>query len=189
MKKQTASLALAALAAGASAQVIDFQALEMNDSSIHNWGYVYQEDGFTLDHPQSEPFQFATFGTQESRYPGSTALFNNTVNGEINLRKDNGGVFGLLSIDISNLNANGPVTVRFTGYLAGNPVASDVFTTSGSQNQLETFFFNPDFANVDHVQWFQESPFHQFDNITMIPAPASLALMGLAGLTAARRRR
>ncbi len=184
-----AALAAAGLATAASAQVIDFEALAMNDSLIHNWGYVYMEDGFTLDHPQSEPFEFATFGTQESRYPGSTALFNNTVNGEINLREDNGNAFGLLSIDISNLNNNGPVTVRFTGFLNGNPVASDSFTTSGSANGLETFFFNSDFANVDHVQWFQESPFHQFDNITLIPAPASLALLGMGGLVATRRRR
>lgn len=187
-----AGIALGAIAAGASAQTIDFQALEMNDAGIHDWGYVYQEDGYTLFHDQSEPFEFRTFGTQSSAYPGSTALFNNTVNGVTELVKDDGGAFSLFSIELSNLNGQGPVTVNFSGFLNGNLVATDSFTTSNQfGNILEEFVFNPDFANVDHVTWVQESPFHQFDNITVapIPAPGTLAVAALVSLYAPRRRR
>jgi len=185
-------ICLSGIAAGVSAQVIDFQALEMDDADVHTWGYVYHEDGFTVFHDQGEPFEFATYGTQASPYPGSTALFNNTVNGVIELVKDDGGAFSLFSIELSNLNGQGPVTVNFSGFLNGVLVATDSFTTSNQfGNILEEFVFNPDFANVDHVTWVQESPFHQFDNISVapVPTPGTLALVALASLNACRRRR
>ncbi|MEE9130449.1 MAG: hypothetical protein V3T84_10555 [Phycisphaerales bacterium] len=150
------------------AVIIDFQVLEIDDGNIHNWGYHYEEDGFQLDHPKSEPFEFATFGTQESRYPGSTALFNSTANGVTTLTRIGGGAFDVQSIDISNVNNNGPVTVNFTGNIQGGGQVFDNFTTSGSPNMLETHVFT-DFNNLESMVWVQESPFHQFDNITVVP--------------------
>jgi len=41
-------------------------------------GKIYIEDNYALLKPDSED-AFATFGTQEARYPGSTALFNNDL--------------------------------------------------------------------------------------------------------------
>jgi hypothetical protein len=173
---------------GALAQVIDFQSLEMNDGNIHDWGYVYEEDGFRLSHPESEPYEFATFGTQEYRYPGSTALFNNTVNGVITLEKVGRDAFDLFSIEIANLNLSGPVTVSFVGELMGGGQVFSSFTTSYSdQNVLETHVFPSDFRDLESVSWTQASPFHQFDNIE-VPEPTAVALLCLGGLALLRRR-
>jgi len=176
--------------AGGGDVIIDFQQLEHNDSEIENHGFVYEEDGYRLSHPEDEPFEFATFGTQEPRYPGSTALFNNTVDGVITLEAIDKSLFTLKSIDISNLNNNGPTTVRFTGNLDNGDQVFASFTTSGSENQLETFFFDKTWTNLQSVVWVQEAPFHQFDNIAVnpIPAPGALALLGV-GLVGVRRRR
>jgi hypothetical protein len=190
LKTCLAAVAAVVIAVPASAAiVIDFQSLEIEDAFSHNWGYVYDEDGFRLSHPESEPFEFATFGTLEGRYPGSTALFNNTAGGVITLEQISGDPFDMVSIDISNLNNNGPVTVNFTGNLAaGGQVFAD-FTTSGTENGLETFSFEGlGFEGLESLVWTQESPFHQFDNITIVPAPGALALLGM-GLFGRRRRR
>lgn len=190
LKTCLAAVSAAAFAAVASANIVmDFQSLEMVDNQTHNWGYHYEEDGFQVDHPESEPFEFSSFGTLEPRYPGSTALYNNTVNGVITLTQITGDPFDMVSIDISNLNNNGPVTVHFTGHLDGGGEVYAQYTTTGSQNQLETFSFaGLGFVGLASMDWVQEASFHQFDNITMVPAPAGLALLGL-GLFGRRRRR
>ncbi len=144
--------------------IIDFQSLEIVDDAVHNWGYYYEEDGFTLTDIGAN--EFSTFGTLERRYPGSTALFNNTVDGTIVLENATGKPFDLLSIDISNLNEGGPVTVEFTGTVhCGGGTVNASYTTSGSENQLETFVLPDTFRNLDRVEWTQDAPFHQFDNI------------------------
>lgn len=174
----------------ANAQVVmDFQDLEFNDGGIHNWGYVYTAGDWMISHPNDEPFEFASFGTQEARYPGSTALFNNTVNGIMTFERIDGGAFDMLSIDIASLNNNGPVTVNFVGNLQGGGQVFDSFMTTGSDNVLQTHAFDSSFVNLLSLVWVQEGPFHQFDNITIIPAPAGLALLGLGALGARRRRR
>ena len=178
------------LTGAANAQVVmDFQDLEMIDSLTHNWGYTYTSGDWTISHPNSEPFEFATFGTLEGRYPGSTALYNNTVNGIITFERIDGAAFDIQSIDISALNHTGPVTVNFTGNLHGGGQVFDSFTTTGSQNGLQTHTFDASFVNLVSVEWVQIGPFHQFDNITIVPAPAGLALLGLGAFGARRRRR
>lgn len=175
--------------ANAGDVVMDFQDLEINDGGIHNWGYLYTAGDWMISHPNNEPFEFATFGTQEARYPGSTALFNNTVGGVMTFERIDGAAFDMQSIDIANLNNNGPVTVNFVGNLADGNQVFDSYTTTGVPNVLETYFFDAHFTGLSSLVWTQEGPFHQFDNISVIPAPGGLALLGLVALGARRRRR
>lgn len=175
-----ATLAILAPFQAAQAVIIDFQSLEQNNSVPNNVGFTYTEDGFTLDNLSIAPFAF--FGTQESRYLGSTALFNDTSDGITRLTQNGGGLFDLNSIQLTSLNGNNSVTVNFTGTKADSSTVSQAFTTDAILSTLETFTFNSSFTNLVSVQWIQAFPFHQFDNINVTPVPEPSAILGLLGL-------
>ncbi|MCZ8250360.1 MULTISPECIES: PEP-CTERM sorting domain-containing protein [unclassified Microcystis] len=180
-----ATLAILTPLQAAQAVIIDFQSLEQNNSVANNVGFTYTEDGFTLGN-LSTPFPFAFFGTQEFRYPGSTALFNDTSDGITRLNQNGGGLFDLNSIQLTSLLGNNSVTVNFTGIKADSSIVTQSFTTDAILSTLETFTFNSSFTNLVSVQWIQASPFHQFDNINVTPSatpvPEPSAILGLLGL-------
>jgi len=168
------SVALAALAllmgAGlAAAQTIDFEDRECQGAGIVNQGNVVQEDGYSITKRDGEPFQFAVFCTGESRYPKSTALFNNTVNGLIKITKDDGGSFTAVEIKAVALNGAAVVPINFTGTKAGGgQVVHGVQTDGRPPNQgLETFVFPNTFTDLVSLEWTQQSPFHQFDDVVL----------------------
>ncbi len=181
-----AGLALASVASGQV--VMDFQDLEVNDGNLHNQGFVYTSGDWMVSHPNSEPFEFASAGTQSgSFYQGSTMLFNNTVNGVITFERIDGADFDLASIDLAALFVGGNVpTINFVGNLSGGGTVNASYTVMNSTG-IETFNFSG-FNGLSSVTWVQENAFHQFDNIAIVPAPATLALLGLAGFAGRRRR-
>jgi len=185
----TAAVLVSALVSSASADVVmDFQDLEIHDNGLHDWGYVYTVGNWMLSHPETEPYQFASAGTlNDLFYQGSTGLFNNTVDGVTTFERVDGAAFDMESIDIANLARGGsPVTVNFVGHLQGGGEVHASFQVSSSFD-FETFSFaGLGFEGVTSVVWVQQAPFHQFDNIAIVPAPGAIALLGLAGL---RRRR
>jgi hypothetical protein len=122
-----ATLAILTPFQAAQAVIIDFQSLEQNNSNVNDAGFTYTEDGFTLDN-LSTSFPFAFFGTQESRYPGSTALFNDTVDGITRLTQNGGGLFDLNSIQLTSLLGDYSVTVNFTGTKADSSTVTQAFT-------------------------------------------------------------
>lgn len=156
------------LAASASAQVLDFQHLEQNNNQVNNVGNVVTEDGFEVTKAPGEPFEFAVFGTQENRYPGSTALFNNTVNGLIKITKIGGGTFDVATIDFAMLNGGGSVTINLTGTHPDNTTVQQqiVHNDAGFPLDLVTYALNG-FTNLVSIEWTQQSPFHQFDNVVI----------------------
>ncbi len=200
MQRKTAlfggALVTAGMIAGASAQVVvmDFQSLEMGGTGFSYWGTSYSANGFTISKDPSEPYDFTAAQTENTRfYQGSTMLFNNTIDGVTVLTQDNGQPFAMHSIALAALFVGvDDTTVNFTGNVHGGGQVFASFTTTNDAVGIQTFSFaGLGFDNIDSLVWVQEfnGAFHQFDDITVVPAPPSLALMGLAAFAAARRRR
>ena len=132
-------------------------------------------------------------------YTGSVALFSDTNGAVATLTQNNGNIFGLNSIDIANLqrqaNAPGGVTVVFTGVLQNGGTVMQTFT-HGPNDNLETVVFGSDFSSVTSVSFTQNTPFNEFDNISVSLAPIpetstviSLALLCISGIGFARKLR
>jgi len=175
----------------ADSVVIDFESLMVNDAvTIHTiFGSTYSEDGFTLTTGGSLRF----FGTLDSRFSGSTALFNGIPNGITELTQTNGNPFTLTSIDLAELNGSNVASVTFLGNLFGGGTVTQTFTLDGMAFGAETFSFSNVFTNLTSLTWTQVTPFHQFDNIVVdgmvyvpvldgmvyVPEPATLTLLGI----------
>ncbi len=150
--------------------IIDFQALEHNDGLTNDEGDIVLEDGFQVTKGQGEPFGFATFGTQETRYPGSTALFNNTVAGLCKISAVDGHSFDVSSIDFACLNSPGSVTINLVGNKTGGGQVFQTINHADPDGQLplDLVTYNlSGFTGLDSIEWTQDSPFHQFDNIVI----------------------
>ena len=199
MKKTVLTLLLAASLQGfsalaaASPVVIGFDSLMQDNDQTNEIGNVYRESGFEFSN-LSNPFSFASFGTQNPFFNGSTALFNDNTDGQTRLSQIGGGLFSLSSITLSTL-APGyteeGTSVSFTGLLAtGGSVMQSFNVADGA---AQTFSFSPNFSNLSAVTWSNEANFHQFDNITVaaVPEPETYALMlsGLGLVAFAARRR
>jgi PEP-CTERM motif len=171
-----------ASAANTHAAIITFESLAINDSAIHTIGTSYTEAGFTFSQPGVQSFPLQFFGTSEARFPGSTAIFNDTVSGVTRLTSVSSAPFDLKSISLALLNAPGSANVTFVGTHPDSTTVTQTFTvtTFGSET---TFNFGAGFTNLAKVEWSQDSPFHQFDNVnvnlTAVPEPASLAILGM----------
>ncbi len=159
--------------------IIDFQALEHNDNLVADHGTVVTEDGFQVTKGQGEPFNFATFGTQVDRYPGSTALFNNTVNGLIKISAIDGHSFDVQSIDFANLNSPGTVAIHLVGNKTGGGQVTQTINHTDPDGilPLDLVTYNlTGFSGLDSIEWTQESSFHQFDNVVISSGNPSISL-------------
>ncbi len=186
-----AAVAGLAISSVASAQVVmDFQDLESNGNGFIEHGDLYTAGDWQLAKPQGEPWPFTTAETGNAGfYQGSTMMFNNTVNGVMIFSRIDGAAFDLASIDLAALFVGGNTpTVNFVGNLSGGGTVNASYTVHNGTG-IETFSFaGMGFNGLSSVTWVQENAFHQFDNITIVPAPATLALLGLAGFAGRRRR-
>ena len=167
--------------ASSYAVIIDFQSLEAAGYPDHGTQYI--EDGYQLD--CSSEWGFWSLGTNHTSYSGSTALHVGDVVGNTQLSKVGGGTFDLISIDLAELYDLGSYDVTFVR----DGGHSQTFTLDGIAFGAETFTFDSGFLGSTTVTWAQDPEYHQFDDIVIIPEPASIGLLGLisGGIYFARR--
>ncbi len=192
MKALFAAVAGLTFAGAASAVVVmDFQDLETPGTGLTDIGYYYSAGDYEIWHDTSEPFPFLSPQTGNTTfYQGSTAVLNDTVGGITHFQRIDGAPFDMESIDLAGLFVGGgDTTVTFTGHLSGGGTVMATFSTSNGGVGFQSFSFaGYGFTSVVDVTWSQDFVYHQFDNIAIVPAPASLALLGLGGLAIRRRR-
>ena len=184
MRKITGLLGLfgaATIFTAASAQafvVIDFEPLETVNNTVNYVGDTYSDDGFEFT-SLSPGLGLGTFGSLESRFTGSTALFDDNADGLIRLNQIDDVPFDLLAINLASLNGGMPLDVTFVGTLSGGGTVSQTFTIDGSPFVQQTFNFTG-FSNLTKVEWVQAPPYHQFDNIVIdvVPEPDTWLLVG-----------
>ena len=156
------------------------------------------ESGFTLITTGANAgFGFARYGTDSDRFPGSTALLNNTVDRDTVLTKDGGGSFSIGEISLETTNVvSGGFGLLFTGTKSNNSKVDQKFSIDNTTYALQTSLFSTAFTDIVYLRWTQGSPGHQFDNLVLheavsaVPAPAGFLLFttGLMGLGIVLRR-
>jgi hypothetical protein len=182
-----ALITVAVAAPRSTAQTIDFE-------NIPGTGYQqlasYTQNGFTLTPGAGSTSLFGSHGpfmpdgtTPNPNYPGSRALFHQDPNATITLSQVGGGPFRLTSIDVTELNpgTGQSVPLNFTGELAGGGTVTQAFTLDGTFG-FQTLTFPTTFTDLSLVRWTQESQFHQFDNIVLVPVPEPSTVLGFAAL-------
>ena len=78
------------------------------------------------------------------------------------------------------------VSLASLGLSVGDVLEFDIFTTGGGADPGIDHLSRDDYATDD---WANQSVAGEFLSYTIVPAPGSVALMGLGGLVATRRRR
>jgi hypothetical protein len=198
MKKTILALAVALCAQGfavqASAATLSFESLASADDNT-SVGRTYVEQGFKLDDiTMTSAYGFATWGSSNIFFSGSTALMNNNDAGITRLTQVGGGAFKLASVDLTvmypGLTGDGNVAVTFTGTKLDNSTVTQSFNVSDGAPQTFTF---TGFTNLASVTWADNATYHQFDNISVaaVPEPETYAMflagLGLMGFAARRR--
>jgi len=156
--------------------VIDFESLGAGgDDGPTPIGPIYNEDGFTLTAPTPTSFYFLRIVETDNIVLGGAGP---------TITKDDGGLFDLLSFDYSPAISLDPLTVtgeKFDGTVITRIINFDDFT------QLKTHNFD-DFIDLTSVSW-DRGGYDTFDNIVIIPEPATLSFLALSSLLFAFYRR
>lgn len=142
------------------AALMDFESLKKTQTS--QVGSVYLEDGFRLE-SLTRNMPFTSFGTSDSRFVESTALFSNISNGLIRLTRADNGLFDMMSIRLAELNSLGG-NVTFSGLLSNGNTVSQQVQLDGNKG-FQTFTLSSQFVGLSQITWLQTSPYHQFDDI------------------------
>jgi hypothetical protein len=180
------------------AVVMTFDALGSAGTDFNFNGPAVSEDGFTLTNlGNSGSDAFYTPQNDNVQRPfGQPVVGNNLGGATTRLVAASGNPFDFTSIDISDNDLeSGQVSVTFVGTFLDSSTITQTVTTDGIFG-LETFALTG-FTSVVKVEWAQNAPYHEFDNIVLneraasAPEPATLAIvgLGLAGMGVLRRRR
>lgn len=155
--------------------IIDFESLGI----LGNGGYLgsssYTEDGYTLT-------TTSDFGFIRSAETDSIALFSRYPGDTITMTKDDGGIFDLITIDFDRGDAQ---TLTLTGIKDDTTTVNRLLTFDEPGFRTYTF---EEFTDLISVSW-NRGGYLSFDNITVVPEPATVLLFGLGGLVLIRMRK
>ncbi len=152
--------------------VMDFEALAHDGTSLVALNSI-SEDGFTVRFPSNSFAKFQIFGTSDEFYAGSAAIATYSEVQTVELTKDDGGAFDLVSLDLSEYRPGpsfAPATVTFTGVRADNSTVTQTVVSDGVFG-FETVPFTG-FTDLVKVTWLSSElasapSFYQIDNITL----------------------
>lgn len=180
--------------------VIDFESLAHKDADIVGHGASYTEEGYLLRNLATEAESgwapsFSTYGQQTNNFLGSTALINDNYPGTTRLAAQNGALFSVYSIQLTELSVESAYadSIIFNGIKADGTVVSFTSAINGVFD-TETLYFTPGlFVDLQALEWETPAMGIQFDNINVspVPIPSSILLFGtvLTALAAAGKRR
>lgn len=173
---------LMASQADAGLITLDFEDQAITNNVVNLISDTLQEDGFTI----TAPNQMAIAGTLSSRYAGDTALLNPTQS-IMTIGADNGDLFDLKSLTLSEINLSQSAFVTVTGVFANDTTIQTLLVTDGVGITPETYLEGVDFSgfeNLKRLEIFNSNPGHQVNEMTMnvIPEPGTIALFSGVGL-------
>ncbi|KLU02867.1 putative signal peptide and transmembrane protein [Rhodopirellula islandica] len=185
--------------------VLDFNDLASSSSEAEVVGNTYSNSGFLISNPDNLPtFQaMQIYGSNHPDYilGSGAALHSDNPGSDFTLTKLDGGEFRLASIDIGKFKDSvlnpATLTVNFHGSFAGGGSFSDNYSVSVDDDEFQTINFGTDFVGINSITWGFDTPFYQFDNVTLevsaVPEPTTLAFLGVglgvAGVRRVRRKR
>lgn len=209
-----ASALLALAAASAQAVVVDFDSINVSNTTnpTVTVGKPYQEDGFELTTYSGSPYAgygggliYALTPANTTHWSGSPSVYSGVITNYgsgFTLKRTDNGVFDLISMDAAPFSsAGGYRNFSVFGYQQGaSGYVRQDFVLDATWGSLETLTLDSRFKSLTSIQF--SSVYAQVDNILLsypgevvtapVPEPTSLALLlvGLGlGVNLARRRR
>jgi hypothetical protein len=172
------AVALLFTAQSALAQLLNFEELHPK-FELNEVGQTYGAVGYTFFYAPApdEPIPTALYyaGRMWRFNDGSTALFANSDNASVTLKRDDGRPFAMVALDLAELNGGGASPLARVDFEALTSSGITVTHTIEMDNQtgFQRFFMPPTFRDVTVVRWFQgdnvnNAP-HMFDNVLLMP--------------------
>jgi hypothetical protein len=163
----------------ALAQLLTFEELHPQ-FELNEVGQTYSAVGYTFFYAPApnEPFPTALYDAGRSwRFnDGTTAMFANSDNASVTLKRDDGQPFAMVALDLAELNGGGASPVARVEFEALTSSGTMITHTIEMDNQtgFQRFFMPSAFRDVTVVRWSQgdnvtNAP-HMFDNVLLMPA-------------------
>ena len=188
------SIAIAAASTFATADIVEFEGIAPPGGDVMLFG-MYSELGWEFRELVNDDLRIvsATFGGTQLTNPTGDFAFTQSITDTIEVRHESGGAFDFLSFDAAMLFGNGPGDHVITGFLNGGGTISQTITVpkaASNGGAMQTFALG--WSDLLSVQVERvEGTYTGYDNfnLNLVPAPGVLAMFGLAGFAARRKRR
>jgi hypothetical protein len=189
------SIAIAAASTFATADLVEFEGIAPPGGDVLLFD-MYSELGWEFRELYNDDFRIvsATFGGTQLTNPTGDFGFTQGANSRtIEVRHETGGAFDFLSFDAAMLFGSGPGDHVITGFLNGGGTISQTITVpkvASNGGAMQTFALGwSDLLSVQVERVGGNYTGYDNFNLNLVPAPGVLAMFGLAGFAARRKRR